>query len=244
MDSSTGRKRGRTALIVAVAAVLGVAGGTAVGYGIQAQREPTPLPALSQQDLRHPAPLPKGHRAKPLSAAEDRKVRTDGDLRKLLLPRPSGAKSAGFGFGDGWMSVTEYVSEFDHPSVAFSYQMDNELRRVAAVSWRTGKYRTTEIRLVQFRSGVVQGAREHALSQQGYMPQEDFARNEGEPLAGTGNGRYYVFPVDKEPGYLDMYQARAYAYRGDIMLEIFMHDTKKISPKDIKSVAERQLGRL
>ena len=243
MDT-TARRRGRTALIVALAAVVGVAGGTAVGYGIQAQREPTPLPALNQPDLRHPAPLPKGHRAKPLGAAEDRRVRTDGDLRKLLLPRPAGTKSAGFGNEDGWMSVSEYASDFEQPDDALSYQLANGIRRVATVSWRTGKYRTTEIRLVQFRTADGHGAREHAVDQQGYMPTAEYAGNDGEPLAGSGNGRSYVFPVERESGYLDMYQARAYAHRGDIMLEVFMFDTKKISPKDIKSVAERQLGRL
>ncbi|WP_406861777.1 hypothetical protein ABZO31_15340 [Streptomyces sp. HUAS MG47] len=243
MDT-TGRRRGRTALIVAVAAVLGVVGGTAVGYGIQAQREPTPLPALNQADLRYPAPLPKGHKAKPLSAAEDRRVRTEGDLRKLLLPRPAGTKSAGSEFGDGWMSAPGYASYFEEPGGALAYQLENGIRRIAAVSWRTGKYRTTEIRLVQFRSTTVHGAREHAADQQGYMPGDEYARSEGEPLAGSGNGRFYVFPVEKKAGYLDLYEARAYAHRGDIMLEIFMYDTKKISPKDIKSVAERQLRRL
>ncbi|WP_418957837.1 hypothetical protein [Streptomyces tritici] len=243
MDS-TERRRGRTALIVALAAVLGVAGGTAVGYGIQAQREPTALPALNQVDFRLPARLPRTQKVTPLSASEDRRVRTDGDLRKLLLPKPAGAKSAGFGFGDGWMSVREYASNFDQPDSALSYQLELGVRRVAATSWRVGKYRTTEIRLVQYRSTTVNGAREHIDDQQGYMPGEDMARSEGEPLSGSADGRYYLFPVEKEPGYLDLYEARAYAHRGDIAIEIFVHDTKKISAKDIKSLAERQLGRL
>lgn len=55
------RRRGlRTAGRLAVAAVLGIVGGTAVGHGIQAEREPTPLPPLNQPALAYPKPLPRG----------------------------------------------------------------------------------------------------------------------------------------------------------------------------------------
>ncbi|MFF8607985.1 hypothetical protein ACF06X_18810 [Streptomyces sp. NPDC015346] len=238
------RRIGRTVGLIAVAAVFGVVGGTAVGYGIQAERAPTPLPALNQVDLPYPSPLPKGQEPKPLSAAEDRKVKTDGDLRKLLLPKPAGAKKAEFADADGWMSLAAYADEYDHPDRALSYQLGNGFRRVATTSWKTGAYRTTEIRLVQYRSSDLLSAQDHVEDQMDYMPQEDYARSEGEPVKGSTNGRYYVFPVRQKPGYLDHYQARAYLYRGDIAVEIFMHDTKKISAKDISSVAERQLGRL
>ncbi|MET9932140.1 hypothetical protein ABZ054_14405, partial [Streptomyces sp. NPDC006324] len=77
-----------------------------------------------------------------------------------------------------------------------------------------------------------------------YMPDEDFADSEGRELKGSSNGRYYVFPVEREAGYMDMYEARAYFYRGDVAVEIFIVDTKKISENDIRSLAERQLGRL
>lgn len=42
------RRRGRTALLIATAAVLGLVGGACAGYLIQADREPTKLPSLSQ----------------------------------------------------------------------------------------------------------------------------------------------------------------------------------------------------
>ncbi|MFF9816717.1 hypothetical protein [Streptomyces sp. NPDC014006] len=75
------------------AVALGLIAGTCVGYLIRADREPTALPSLSQPVLRQaggPAPAP-------LSAAQDRKVKTDGDLRKLLLQAPGGAKDLGKG---------------------------------------------------------------------------------------------------------------------------------------------------
>ncbi|MGW7428953.1 hypothetical protein ACWGIN_05325 [Streptomyces sp. NPDC054861] len=237
------RRRGaRTIGLIAVAAVLGLVGGTAVGYGIQAEREPTPLPALNQLDLAYPAkPLPKGQEPKPLSAAEDRSAKARGDLRKLLLPKPAGAKDTDFSSEDGWTDVGEYADSFDDPGAAFAYQVEAGIRRVATTSWRTGEHRTTEIRLVQYRSSDNLGARDRVEDQQEYQAEDS---DGGEELKGSTNGRTYVHEVRKEAGYLDLYSASASFYRGDVAVEIFMVDTKKISQKDISSVAERQLGRL
>ncbi|MFE5481734.1 hypothetical protein [Streptomyces sp. NPDC056527] len=243
-ESPRPRRVGRTIALIAVAAVLGIVGGTAVGYGIQAEREPTPLPALNQPDLAYPKPLPGDQKPVPLTAAEDRKVRTDGDLRKLLLPKPAGAKKTDFHDEDGWKTPADYAMEFNEPGRALSYQLDIRIRRVATTSWRTGEFKTTEIRLVQYRSTDVLGAQDHAEEQMAYMPDEEYAQNSGDPVKGSANGHYYVFPVQKKAGYLDLYEARAYLFRGDIAVEIFIYDTKKISKKEIASVAERQLGRL
>ncbi|MGW6564255.1 hypothetical protein [Streptomyces sp. NPDC054975] len=232
----------RTVGLIAVAAVLGLVGGTAVGYGVQAEREPTPLPALNQPGLAYPKPLPKGQKPVALPASEDRRVKTDGDLRKLLVPKPAGSKE--FGFGDGWLTVPEYARDFKNPGGALSNQLGMGVRRIAATSWQTGKYRTTSIVLVQYRDSDQLGAQDHAEGQMDYMPDKEFARSDGEPIKGSANGHYYVFPVDREPGYMDSYEARAYFHRGDIMVAIFINDTRKISAKDISSLAEKQLGRL
>ncbi|MER5964812.1 hypothetical protein [Streptomyces sp. NPDC002057] len=234
----------RTVGLIAVAAVLGLIGGTAVGYGVQADREPTPLPPLNQPALAYPKPLPKDKAPDPLPASEDRRAKSQGDLRKLLVPKPAGAKKDEFGDADGWQSVPDFASDFERAGNALSHQLELGIRRVAVTSWKTGADRVSEIRLVQYRAGDVLGAREHVEDQQGYMSDEEYAENEGEELKGSGNGRYYVFPVHRESGYMDLYQARAYFYRGDIAVEIFVFDTKKISENDIRSLAERQLGRL
>ncbi|MER7908497.1 hypothetical protein [Streptomyces sp. NPDC096068] len=234
----------RTVGLIAVAAVIGLVGGTAVGYGVQAQREPTALPPLNQPDLAHPKPLPKGQKAKPLPASEDLRAKAQGDLRKLLLPKPAGAKKAEYTDADGWMDVSRFASAFNRPSQALDHQLDLGIRRVAVTSWATGEHREVEIRLVQYRASDVHGAAEFVEDQQGYMPDEDFAESEGRELKGSSNGRYYVFPVKRKAGYLDLYEARAYFYRGDVAVEIFVVDTKKVSQNDIRSLAERQLGRL
>ncbi len=235
----------RTAGLIAVAAVIGLVGGTAVGYGIQAEREPTPLPALNQPGLAYPAEsLPKGQQPAPLPAAEDRQAKAQGDLRTLLLPMPAGAKKDEYATRDGWMSLSRFASGFERPDGALDQQLDLGVRRIASRSWTTGTYKQTDVRLVQYRADDVLGAQEYIEGQQLYMPDEDYADSEGKPLKGSTNGRYYVFPVQREAGYLDLYEARAYFHRGDIAVEIMVVDTKKISEKEIRSLAERQLERL
>ncbi|MFE7584278.1 hypothetical protein ACFU5Y_22285 [Streptomyces gardneri] len=235
----------RTVGLIAVAAVLGLVGGTAVGYGIQAEREPTALPPLNQPGLAYPAkPLPKGQESGPLPAKDDRQAKAQGDLRKLLLPKPAGAKKTEFTDGDGWMPVNDFASQFKGPSEVLGYQLDLGIRRIAVTSWMTDEHTATEIRLIQYRSSDVLGAQEFIEDQQMYMPDEDYAAGEGTALKGSEHGRYYVFPVQRKAGYMDIHEARAYFHRGDIAVEIFVVGTKKISEKDIRSLAERQLGRL
>ncbi|MEU8616267.1 hypothetical protein [Streptomyces sp. NPDC048623] len=239
------RRVGRTVALIAVAAVLGVIGGTAVGYGIQAEREPTPLPALNQPGLAYPAaPLPKGQEPAPLSAAEDHQAKADGDLRKLLVPRPAGAREDEYAPRDGWYDLSSYAAAFKDESWMLEFLSENRVRRIAVRSWASGEHRSTTVHLVQFRASYVLGAVEHAEGQRGYMPEKKFAGNEGDALKGSGNGRYYLYPVERKAGYLDLYRARAIFQRGDVMVDITIYDTKKISKSDIRSLAEKQLERL
>ncbi|MFC9145484.1 hypothetical protein ACFTWM_03810 [Streptomyces bacillaris] len=245
--SPTSRPRGRTALIVAAAALLGISGGTAVGYGIQSQRPPTPLPALSQPGLAYPAkPLAADKAPAPLPASEDRRVRTEGDLRKLLLERPEGAEASPDYPREGgeWMPYAEYARYFKDGEGMFRYFTESGLRRVAATEW-VQKDRYTRLALVQFRPGLDSYAPDHLAKQLSYMPEaEEGAGNAGDPIEGTGRGRYYLYPVEREAGYLPLYRARALAVRGDIMIDIGISDVKPISKKDIRVLAERQLERL
>jgi hypothetical protein len=237
------RRRGRTAVLLAVAAVIGISGGTAVGYKVQADRPPTPLPALNQPGLAYPAkPLPASAVPDPLSTAEDRRVKTDGDLRKLLVPRPKGARASEAGARDGWVDTATYAQYFEGPAGMFARLTESDLRRVARVAWSQGEHKDVDVSLVQFRSG--EGAIQHAQGQLGYLPDPGHAGNDGAPLKGSGNGRYYLFPVEREAGYLPLYRARAVFQRGDVMVDINIFDTKRIVKNEIRSLAERQLERL
>lgn len=244
MPGRAPRRRGRTALLIAAAAVLGVVAGTATGYAVQADRPPTPLPMLAQPGLAYPAkPLPPGKEPEPLSAEEDSRVKTDGDLRKLLLSRPAGARENPAPWADdGWLSLDEYARDFESPDYMFEDLVGKGFRRAACSSWEQGEYRVTNIYLVQFRADWSLDATDHTEGRQAYMPRE--AGNPGDPLKGSSNGRYYLYKVKQEAGYLPQYRARAIAQRGDVMLDINMFDTEPISKKDIRTLAERQLERL
>ncbi|MFI5756468.1 hypothetical protein [Streptomyces sp. NPDC051569] len=241
------RRRGRTALLIAAAALVGIVGGTATGYGIQAHRPPTALPPLSQPDLMYPAkPLSEGKAADPLSAKEDHQVRTSGDLRDLLIGKPSGARDPKVPSREnGIVTVYTYAHDFEEPDYQLAYLLEEDVRRIARVSWDQGAFREVNVELVQFRAGTLLAAQDYAEGQMSYMPDaKEGAGNDGDPIKGSGNGRYYLYKADRKPGYEPVYHARAVAQRGDIMFDIHVFDIKPISKKDIRTLAERQLERL
>ncbi len=251
------RRRGRTTLIVGVAALLGVVAGTATGYTIQADRAPTALPPLSQPGLAYPAKaLPAGTKVKALSAAEDSQVRRDGDLRKLLISRPAGSRENEESLiEDGWIPLSAYALYYESEDYMFERLLEEGFRRVAARDWQQGQNRQGEVNLIQFRSGADEGVlhlrarndggvRGIARGQLLDTASKRGAGNPGDPIKGSGNGRYFLFKVREKPGYLPLYRARAVAYRGDIMMDINLFDSKPISKKDIRTLAERQLERL
>ncbi|MEX0170560.1 hypothetical protein MRBLMG1_003166 [Streptomyces sp. LMG1-1-1.1] len=228
--------------LIAVAAVLGLVGGTAVGYRIQADREPTPLPALNQPGLAYPAkPLPEGEGPEPLSAKEDLQSKAQGDLRKLLLPRPKGARADGT---DGWQPLDAYADTFTMPDGRLQDGLTSGIRRIATRGWLVGEYKSVRIELVQYRPDSRLGAFEHATQQQRITASEGKSGSLGHEVKGSTNGRYYIYPVRREAGYMDAYEARAFIQRGDIAITILMYDTHKIAESEIRSLAERQLGRL
>lgn len=219
--------------------MLGVVAGTCTGYVVQAGRTPTPLPPLSQPVVKQA----KGE-VEPLSAAQDRRVRTDGDLRKLLVPRPSGARKTPYQVGnDGWMDLAEYAHVYNKPGAAFAEQITDEFRRVAVASWRTTDTHEVEIYLAQYRQEENAGAADQAEG--GMLWAERDSGNRGWPIPGTGDGMVYVDSTpERKEGYLPVYMAEAHAWRGDIAMDIFIYDTKPIPKKEIMGLAKRQVGRL
>ncbi|MDQ0581889.1 hypothetical protein [Streptomyces rishiriensis] len=234
------RRRGRTTLLIAGAAALGVVAGVCAGFIVQADREPTALPPLSQPVLEQG----KGE-VEPLSAAQDRRVKTDGDLRKLLITRPKGAKDTAFAVdSDGWADLATYAAEYTRPGTTFNNLVDDEFRRAAMASWRVGESYNVEIALVQFRQESKAAASEWAENGEYWAEDEDDTRSW--PIPGAeDNGTAYVHDTpEQEAGYLPMYTAEAYAWRGDICVEIQVYDSKPISKAKIMDLAQRQVGKL
>ncbi len=230
--------------------MLGLVAGTCVGYLVQADREPTRLPSLSQPELTQA----KGEGPEPLSASRDRQVRTEGDLRKLLLKKPAGAKEGEWLDGyDGWMDLADYAGTYDKPGQAFG-NMANGFRRAAVTGWWNGSH-TVEIRLVQYRQEESLAAADAVENNQFWATYDGkswaSAWSEGDPntkswtVPGTEDGMAYVHTVpDTEPGYQPVYRAEAHAWRGDIAMEIWVDGPEPVSKKTILGLAERQMERL
>ncbi|OIJ64838.1 hypothetical protein WN71_026850 [Streptomyces mangrovisoli] len=226
-------------MLIAGAAALGVVAGTCTGFLIQADREPTRLPSLSQPVLAQA----KGAGPEPLSAAQDRQVKTDGDLRKLLLKRPSGARDWPVSIGDdGWYSLDAIAETYEKPARGYHDMVDHDFRRAAVATWTIGHY-AVEIRLVQFHQDEAVQAADYSNNDYYWAEQEGSTDSWSVP--GTGDGQAYVHhKPHTEAGYLPEYQAEAHAWRGDISMEIWITDTKPVPKNKIMDLAERQMERL
>lgn len=232
-------RRGRTAALIACAALLGVVAGTCTGYLIQADRSPTALPPLSQPELAQAT----GKAPEPLSAAQDRQVKTDGDLRKLLLKKPGGAKKAAWLGSDGWMNLTEYAEDFEKPGTMFGNLVRDEFRRAAVTGWETDGRQTVEIRLVQFRQQESLEASDSSDNGQYWADRKSGTDSWSVP--GTGSGMAYVHNrPDTSLGSVPLYSAEAHAHRGDIAMEVWIYDSKPITKARIMDLAKRQMERL
>ncbi|MFJ9907024.1 hypothetical protein ACIRVK_29715 [Streptomyces sp. NPDC101152] len=234
------RRGGRTASLIAGAAVLGVVAGTCAGYLVQAHRAPTKLPSLSQPTLARPT----GKAPEPLSAAEDRQVKTDGDLRELLLKKPAGAKDARWiTTEDGWLDLAQYAEMYTRPAVAFSNLVGKEFRRAAVTGWESGETYDVEIRLVQYRQTESLEASDANDGEQYAADARPGTRSWH--LPGTGDGMVYVHSQPRtQAGYQPQYISEAFAWRGDLALEVFVTDTKPVPKAKIMDLAERQMERL
>ncbi|MFI1173797.1 hypothetical protein [Streptomyces melanogenes] len=228
------RRRGRTPLLIAGGAVLGVVAGLCAGYTVQAGRAPTPLPPLSQPVLAQA----KGKAPAPLSAARDRKAASDGDLRNMLLKRPAGASDVERPAGiDGWLPMSDYAEDFTKPDAAFGNLLSEEFRRAAVAEWREGNLSVT-IRLVQFRDervvasqGALDGAERWAAEESGHTT----------AISGSGNGRVYT-GGDLDSG--GRHRAEAFARRGNVLMELWLDSDEPIAARKALDLAQRQWERM
>ncbi|MGI5376437.1 hypothetical protein ACQEV2_19685 [Streptomyces sp. CA-251387] len=215
--------------------------GTCTGYLIQADREPTKLPPLSQSVIGRAKGEPE-----PLSADRDRRVKTDGDLRKLLVERPKGAKDADSDPGtDGWIGLAAYADLYRGPSGTFSSLASDEFRRAATISWKVGETYVAMSTLVQFHQQDKLAAADWAENGSYWAEEKDDTRSW--PLPGTGedNGTVYVHDTpERKAGYLPLYSAEAHAWRGDIYMEIRIWDSKPIPKAKIMNLARQQMEKL
>ncbi|MFF0386291.1 hypothetical protein [Streptomyces sp. NPDC004286] len=232
------RRSRRTVRRLVLAAALGLVAGSCAGYLVQAARTPDELPPLSQPTLAQAA----GNGPAPLSAAQDHQVKVDGDLRELLLRRPGGTRAnPAVESDDGRLDLTAYAELHTKPDVAFRELLGEEFRRAAVTSWIESGDRTVEIRLIQFRQVEKQIVIDRAAAARHWAA--DDAHTRSWPVPGTGDGEFFVHDRPDSrfgPGY----QAEAHAWRGDIVLEMWVYGPEPIPPARVRELARQQMERL
>ncbi|MFE9406016.1 hypothetical protein ACFYNY_30410 [Streptomyces sp. NPDC006530] len=238
------RRRGRTTLIVAGAAVLGVLAGTVTGYAVQYQRQPTPSAPLAQRDLPESKTAPADNRTTARSISVNRwSEKTDGDLRHLLLPKPDGAKTEE---QPGWQDLLTTAAGYEHPLPAFVHFLDDGFRRSATTSWSQDDHVYVTVVLTQFRDDTAVKSKSFNLEQQKYMPAEGRAGNYGKPIPGSVDGHTYVFDKPHtKPGYEPLYEGRAFAWRDGTFMEVlYENNSGPVSESALQALAKQQLERL
>jgi hypothetical protein len=232
------RRRRRTTVLIAAAAVLGVLAGAGTGYGIQYDREPTPLAPLAGA-----MPVqPKG--AAPdvpaLPASQDRAAIYDGNLLDLLVPIPKGAEDS----ERRWVPLVSYAEEYEDPDSAFERFAMGGFQRSVLADWTDADGTFYEIDLVQFRD-------ESAAYASSLFPQwssadtYDPAHGPSGEIPGTVHGN--VWPSGKavtEDGYEPEYHGRALAQVGNILVDVFVDALHPVKAPTILSVINKQLERL
>jgi hypothetical protein len=112
------------------------------------------------------------------------------------------------------------------------------------VGWEEKSGLEITVMLVQFKDDrTVYSADYLEWQRHSWKPHGPASATMEKPLAGSGNG---LLRVGKEPGPASgpFYIARAFARRGDIVMDIWFRAARPVSEKQAMSVAEQQLERL
>ncbi|MFI7359096.1 hypothetical protein ACIBTP_34855 [Streptomyces avidinii] len=243
-DASAPRRRtGRTTLLIAGAAALGVLAGTITGYAVQYHREPTALPPLAQQNMAAPKPAAMNDSTSVRSINANRWHKADEDLVAKLLEAPGGA-TVGF---SGAQSPDEFAADYyKNPTRAIGGLVRDNVRRIAAVRWSEDNRNFVEIRLLQFQNRS--GAEEFQTGVEGYMPSTRYAGNAGSDVPGVPAdfGQLWIdSEAQEKAGYLPVRGARAVVRRGDIVMHIsYVNNRGEIDEKVVADLAKRQMERL
>jgi hypothetical protein len=232
------RRRGRTAVLIAVAAVLGVLGGVGAGYGIQYQREATPLPPL----VGAMPVQPKGAApdAPALPASQDRAAVFDGNLLDRLMPIPKGAKDS----EREWVTLPDYAEYFDDPAGAFNMLAGDDFRRSVIADWTAADDTYYEIHMIQFRDDA-DALTSQVFSQ--WAPDSSWDPQYGQSVQIPDATNGYAYPSGKavtKDGYEPYYEGYAIAQVGNILVDVYVEQSHPVAVKTVLSAINKQLERL
>ncbi|MFB6522149.1 hypothetical protein [Streptomyces sp. NPDC056401] len=236
------RRGGRTVLLIAGAAALGVLAGTITGYAIQYDREPTPLAPLAQAMGEAPKPVAPNDSTTLRSINANRWVKTDDDLTKLLMDAPEGAKLD----VSGAESPDEFAADYyEQPNRGLGSQIGRDVRRIAGRTWVEDDREFFVVRLFQYRDRM--GA-DGYQNDHYFLSDDDYAGNVGKNIPGIPApfGHLWIDSKTREkPGYYPTRSARVIARRGDIVLEIeYVNNRGTVDEGHLVDVTKRQWERL
>lgn len=234
------RRRGRTALLMAAAVVLGVLGGGAAGYAAQDARNPTPLPPLAVPQPHYPAvrvAVPA------LPPSQDDMVRTDGNLAELLVPTPKGASLVpGEASFDSWLTIAQFSEGYTKPAVEFAWLADHDFSRSAAAAWDQGSVNVS-LELVQFAHARETSALALIQSESEY--DKSWTGSSSVQLPGSNDGLIFPGVTRHGSGEDAFYEGRGYAVHGDIAVELYLQDSSgKVTQQMLQAILQEQLERL
>ncbi len=226
------RRRPGAVVLLSYALVAGVLLGAGVGYGVQAQRRPTPLPSLR---VALPVYPPGASDAKSVAAAAPKPLSIDGDLSKLVISRPEGAGSWGGSPAEpSWVGVGELAEQSGDSKKAFVELNQNGFRRAAGLEWeKTG---------TRYRVALIQ----YGPDDSDRADYEADALSSDKPFAEDVLGGFRV--ATKESHWAEStetyYYGYAYARRGTVVMKIEVFAPQQVDAGELKDLAKKQWERL
>lgn len=220
----------RTRSLFIGALALGVVGGVAGGYTVQALREPTALPPLSVAQPVYPlSAVYDGTQPQALPASVDDATITNGDLTKLLLPTPPGARAGSI--DHAWMSLIDEADLCSNPASCFSTNIIDDVARIADTAWTRADGTYIEIRITQYQPGNSNWPEKNLPT---YTGEKKLTPPAGIPAAGYANtdshGQKYDFVS---------------AVHGDLSVDFWVtSDTSTPDPSIINDLITQQMARL
>lgn len=222
----------KTKPLFAGAIALGLVGGVAAGYTVQAMRKPTPLPPLTvAQPVYAHGPIYDGTRPPALPASLDDATVVNGDLTKLLLPTPAGA-SASY-LDHAWMSLESEAQTCDNAASCFSTNVHSGVVRIADTSWKRSDGLYVEIRIFQHRPGDTNYA-DREIAQMNSANHAKIKMPDGVPAAG-----YEFFDSNGDN------DDHAVAVHGDLAVFFWVTSATRVpDPSVIDDLIKQQMARL
>jgi hypothetical protein len=212
-------------ILVLLATVVGTALATRTLGGLTTAAATLPAPTAS------PSPTPTATPSPPAFT---------GDLRRLLLPMPSGfVRSAPIvGSPDGAVTLTQML---DFNSGVFGISEDGVkalgFKQAAATSWTAGPAANVSIVLYQFRDEKAALAWQQVYHSD-YEQDQSLGRGD---LPGIVNGRYFTWAQPDRGG---NYGVAAFFTRNDITAEVWSFTDHRGDNDRLIKLAQQQYARL